>query len=64
LLHGTVPKAGDPPKAGDAPETRRTFLVNVWLNHRPSNCQRLSKAGKVKGRIAWIALKIAKNVVL
>lgn len=29
-------------------ETRRTFLVNVWLNHRPSNCQRLSKAGKVK----------------
>ncbi|CAL1154130.1 unnamed protein product [Cladocopium goreaui] len=39
LLHGTVPKAGDP-----AGTTRRTFLVNVWLNHRPSNCQRLSKA--------------------
>lgn len=34
LLHGTVPGMGE---EGE----RVTFLVNVWLNHRPSNCHRL-----------------------
>jgi len=32
LLHGTVPRPGE---RGE----RVTFLVNVWLNHRPSNCR-------------------------
>lgn len=36
LLHGTVPRRG---LAGE----RITFLVNVWLNHRPSNCRRVPK---------------------
>jgi len=36
LLHGTVPSSEE---KGE----RVTFLVNVWLNHRPSNCFRLSE---------------------
>lgn len=42
LLHGTAPQ---PSKSTDAaceagPERERvTFLVNVWLNHRPSHCR-------------------------
>ncbi|CAK9090795.1 Uncharacterized protein SCF082_LOCUS42812 [Durusdinium trenchii] len=39
LLHGTVP-GGQGGQGG----RRITFLVNIWLNHRPSNCRRLSKA--------------------
>lgn len=38
LLHGTVPRA----VAEDG--ERVTFLVNVWLNHRPSGCRRVPKA--------------------
>lgn len=34
LLHGTVPQ---PAEKGE----RVTFLVNVWLNHKPSNCRPL-----------------------
>ena len=42
LLHGTVPEC----TANIAvPSRRLTFLVNVWLHHRPSNCRRLSKVG-------------------
>jgi len=39
LLHGTAPQVG-----GLAAGQRVTFLVNVWLNHRPSNCYRLRKS--------------------
>eukprot|EP00435_Cladocopium_sp_Y103_P037291 s1056_g9.t2 len=54
LLHGTVPDV----TPASAPATRRTFLVNIWLNHRPSNCRRLSKAlakrlGDLPHRIAF-----------
>eukprot|EP00747_Dinoflagellata_sp_TGD_P207591 gnl/TRDRNA2_/TRDRNA2_81142_c0_seq1.p1 gnl/TRDRNA2_/TRDRNA2_81142_c0~~gnl/TRDRNA2_/TRDRNA2_81142_c0_seq1.p1 ORF type:complete len:453 (-),score=64.97 gnl/TRDRNA2_/TRDRNA2_81142_c0_seq1:16-1293(-) len=42
LLHGTVPLGApadsDEQKAERAVE-RVTFLVNVWLNHRPSHCR-------------------------
>jgi len=49
FLHGTVPKPGE---QGE----RVTFLVNVWLNHRPSHCpvlpedmaQHLGKLSKTK----------------
>eukprot|EP00929_Paragymnodinium_shiwhaense_P012784 TRINITY_DN12067_c0_g3_i1.p1 TRINITY_DN12067_c0_g3~~TRINITY_DN12067_c0_g3_i1.p1 ORF type:complete len:386 (+),score=75.23 TRINITY_DN12067_c0_g3_i1:65-1159(+) len=34
LLHGTVPRPGE---VGE----RVTFLVNIWLNHRPSSCRPL-----------------------
>merc|ERR1712107_444029 len=37
LLHGTVPQLS---KCEEGSE-RITFLVNIWLNHRPSGCQRL-----------------------
>ena len=39
FLHGTVPSV-EYSKSGP----RVTFLVNVWLNHRPSNCHRLPKS--------------------
>ena len=38
FLHGTVPAAQD-----SSTGQRVTFLVNIWLNHRPSNCNRLAK---------------------
>lgn len=41
LLHGTVPRKGDPQI--DSGE-RVTFLVNVWLDHKPSNCRRADKS--------------------
>ncbi|CAE7373090.1 unnamed protein product [Symbiodinium sp. CCMP2456] len=39
FLHGTVPSLE---YGKDGP--RVTFLVNIWLNHRPSNCHRLPKS--------------------
>ena len=40
FLHGTVPSNEVEYSKG----LRVTFLVNVWLNHRPSNCHRLPKS--------------------
>ena len=44
LLHGTVPECTTNLAE---PSRRLTFLVNVWLHHRPSNCRRLAKVGRV-----------------
>ena len=54
LLHGTVPM----PTALSG--RRITFLVNLWLNHRPSNCRRLPK-GLRRGSTAAVSFRELKQ---
>ena len=41
LLHGALHELGAP---DTAPYVRSTLLVNLWLSHRPSGCERLPEA--------------------
>lgn len=62
LLHGNIPDVGE---LGE----RVTFLVNIWLNHRPSKCIRLPKKlqsyfGKCERPVVLTPLVAPRDVIV